>query len=154
MHYSSITAGALLLTAILSAGCASDKPNATGSSAGKFFAVASDSTPFFRHSPQQGSGPDRTLPRDTRLKMIRPSFGYSKVELADSHEQGYVASDDIKPAGSLVAVATMPPQPSASLPASQSAAEHFKIDSADPRLVPPADQLPDSEPSQAPLPGQ
>ena len=64
----------------------------------KFFAVSSDKASFYRYGPQQGNGPDETLPHDTLMTLIRPSFGYCKVQLVGTSKQGYVASEDIKPA--------------------------------------------------------
>ena len=123
----------------------------------KLFAVTADSAAFFRHGPQAGRDPDQTLPRDTLLKLIRPSFGYSKVELVSSGQKGYISSEEIKPASShLAAAATAPPENSvAAMPAATPAGEQFNLNSNDPRLVPPAEDLPDAEVPQAtPPPGQ
>jgi hypothetical protein len=54
-----------------------------------WYSVAASQTPFYRHGPQQGNGPDMQLPRDSIMKVIRPSFGYVKVQLQDG-ENGYV----------------------------------------------------------------
>jgi hypothetical protein len=120
----------------------------------KLFAITTDAAAFFRHGPQQGREPDQKLSRDTLVKLIRPSFGYSKVQLVASGEQGYVASDEIKPATPMLVAsmanarmessATEPPSP---------AAEQFRLNSDDPRLVPPPEELPDPDlPAPAPNP--
>ena len=76
----------------------------------KYFAVTTAKASFYRYGPQQGNGPDETLPRDTLMTLIRPSFGYCKVQLVGTSKQGYVASEDIKPAPpTLVAALTAPP---------------------------------------------
>ena len=142
------------LVAILLGGCQSaDKPRSTGVSGGKYYAVASDSAKFFRYGPQQGNGPDLTLQKDTLVKVIRPSFGYCKIELVSSGQQGYVASEDIKVAPpALVAIAS---GTTAAESASHRSAEQFNLNSTDTRLLPPPEQLPDPDlPPQAPDPAQ
>ena len=67
------------------------KPGVTNHS---MFVVSAAKTPFYRFGPQQGSGPDRDLPRDTTLTVIRKSMGYSKVRLPDGQE-GFVPSEDL-----------------------------------------------------------
>lgn len=121
---------------------------------GKLFAINADSASFFRHGPQQGREPDQKLSRDTLVKLIRPSFGYSKVQLVASGEQGYVASDDIKPASPMLVAssATARTESVHSAPPSP-AAEQFNLNSDDPRLVPPPEELPDPD-LPPPAPGQ
>jgi hypothetical protein len=84
------------------------------------------------------------------MTLIRPSFGYSKVHLV-SGQEGYVASEDIKIAPeALVAAMNAPP------PGSQPASAHgerFDLNSADPRLVVPPEDLPENNPEPTPLPG-
>ncbi|HEX8280812.1 MAG TPA: hypothetical protein VF551_05515 [Chthoniobacterales bacterium] len=112
----------------------------TANANGKLFAVSADQTSFYRYGPQQGNGPDESLPRDTLLTLIRPSFGYCKVQVLPGAKEGYVASEDIKPAPpTLVAALTASTQP-ASTSASQ--AEHFDTSSAEP---PPPEALPDPD---------
>ena len=86
------------------------------------------------------------------MKLIRPSFGYSKIEVVATGEQGYVASDDIRPASSALLASVSAPKPDPlATPALQPAAEQFNLNSADPRLVPPPENLPPSElPAPAP----
>lgn len=107
------------------------------SSGEKFFAVSSEKTSFYRYGPQQGNGPDETLPKDTLMTLIRPSFGYCKVQLVATSKQGYVASEDIKPAPrTLVAALTAPP------PEMRTARENFDMRSSEP---PPPEKLPDPD---------
>ncbi len=140
-------------------GCRSgiSNPLAKAASDGKVFAVTADKTSFFRYGPQQGNGPDQELPRDTLMTLIRPSFGYSKVQLVKGDQQGYVASEDIgaaSPAVVAAAMATPPPVAAAGEPRG----ERFELNSSDPRLQPPPELLPapdlppaaDSAPSGSP----
>jgi hypothetical protein len=159
VNYSRLAfAGAAVLSLSLSA-CSSvtqtvqkvTKPPADG----KLFAVTADSAAFFRHGPQQGREPDQKLSKNTLVKLIRPSFGYSKVQLVASGEQGYVASDEITPASSMLVASTtttVRTESSHSAPPSP-AAEQFNLNSDDPRLVPPPEDLPDPD-LPAPSPGQ
>ncbi len=103
------------------------------------FAVISNSTSFYRYGPQQGNGPDQSLPKDTLMTLIRPSFGYSKVQLANGGGEGYVASEDIKPAPPTLLAALNPPAPELS-PSSE--AENFDMQSSEP---PPPESLPDPD---------
>ena len=137
------------------AGCSnSNKPAVTSTRStkteGRLYAVAVESTAFFRHGPR-ALDPDQKLPRETLVRLIRPSFGYSKVEVVATKEQGYVASEDIQPAtAALVAAASAPkvdPMTMATptdTPPTPSV-EQFHLNSDDPRLVPPPEDLPPSE---------
>ncbi|MFN2622768.1 MAG: hypothetical protein ABR611_07985 [Chthoniobacterales bacterium] len=120
----------------------------------KLFVVSVESTPFFRHGPQAGRDPDGKLSKETVLKLIRPSFGYSKVEIAATGEQGYVSSEDIRPASSnLIASASAPKVDPLATPSTTPAVEQFNLNSDDPRLVPPPEALPPAElPAPAPSP--
>ncbi len=118
---------------------------------GKLYAVATDEAPFYRYGPQQGNGPDEKLPKDTLMTLIRPSFGYCKVQLVGGGKEGYVASEDIKPAPpTLVAALTAPPPSATST--SSSTSENLDISSSEP---PPPESLPDPDlppASEAPTP--
>lgn len=132
------------------AGCAGGKKSeATASTPGRWYSVTAQQTPFFHHGPQQGNGPDTQLPRDSIMKVIRPSFGYVKVQLQDG-ESGYVASEDIGPANSsLVAEKLAPPPLPDPIFASQDSGqeEQFQLDSNDPRLIAPPEPLPEASPA-------
>ncbi|MDQ6810137.1 MAG: hypothetical protein M3Z64_12055 [Verrucomicrobiota bacterium] len=120
----------------------------------KYYAVVNDSAAFYRRGPQQGNGPDTQLPKDTIVTLIRPSFGYSKVQLLNGSQQGYVASEDIRVAPpALVAQATATPPPVAVVTPPRG--EHFDLNSNDPRLQPPPELLPapDLPPADLPVAG-
>lgn len=110
---------------------------------GKAYVVATEKTAFYRYGPQQGNGPDNELPKDTVVNLIRNSFGYSKVQIASSGEQGFVASEDIMPAPAklLAALNTPKPDPVAAT-AGSSSEEHLDVRSTDPSFVPPPETLP------------
>jgi hypothetical protein len=122
----------------------------TAGSNGKLYAVTGDNVAFFRFGPQQGNGPDRTLPRNTLVRLIRPSWGYSKVQLIEENQQGYVASEDIAIAPASLVVSTN------ATPSASPTGDQFDLNSTDPRLNAPAENLPspDLPPAQdiAPAP--
>ncbi|HEX7517689.1 MAG TPA: hypothetical protein VF345_10440 [Chthoniobacterales bacterium] len=155
MPYYRRAAVALAFLAALFTGCKSaDKPAQSTTKATRLFAVTVDSAAFFRHGPQEGRDPDLKLPKDTVVKLIRPSFGYSKIQVVASGLQGYVASEEIRPASStLLAAATTPPADSVAAHTSDPASEQFNLNSNDPRLVPPPEELPNPDlPAPAPEP--
>lgn len=158
VKYPRLTCSAAAILVLSFAGCASVHKTVQKVTAppadGKFFTVTEDSAPFFRHGPQQGREPDKTLTKDTLVRLIRPSFGFSKVQLVASGEQGYVASDKIKPASStlVASAATARTAPASPEPPSP-AVEQFNLNSNDPRLIPPSEELPDAD-LPAPAPGQ
>ena len=120
---------------------------------GKLYATTGDSVAFFQRGPQEGREPDQRLSKDTLVKLVRPSFGYSKVKLVASGELGYVASDEIKPASPVLiaSTATARTESSVSAQSPSPSADQFNIDSSDPRLVPPPEDLPDPDlPAPAP----
>lgn len=163
MNYSRLLPTAALL-AICFAGCSSaNKPAVTAVSTAKrdakLYVVSVDSAGFFRHGPRAGLDPDKTLARETVLKLIRPSFGYSKVQVVETGEQGYVSSEEIRPASSaLLASVSAPkndPLGPPVTPSTSPAVEQFNLNSSDPRLVPPPEDLPPTElPAPAPSPEQ
>lgn len=120
----------------------------------KLYAVTADSAAFYRHGPQPGREPDQKLSKDTVVKLIRPSFGFSKVQLVASGEQGYVASDEIRPATPMLIASAATARPeSAAATSPLPAVEQFNLNSDDPRLVPPPEELPDPDlPAPAPNP--
>jgi len=125
-------------------GCAESNSNRSSAANGeKLYAVITDSASFYRYGPQQGNGPDKQLPKDTLMTLIRQSFGYCKVRLTTG-EQGYVASEDIGVAPpALVAAAT-------ATPTRPSGSRHFRFDPNDPRFAPPPEVNPEFEPTPIP----
>lgn len=148
MLYYRRTALAFALLLALFAGCKSaDRPAHSTTKATRLYAVAVDSAAFFRHGPQPGRDPDLKLPKDTVVRLIRPSFGYSKIQVVTSGVLGYIASEEIRPASSTLLAAATTPQTSGPV------GEQFNLNSSDPRLVPPPEELPDPDlPAPAPEP--
>ena len=132
---------------LLTTGCESSRPPKIFSgTTNRWYSVAASQTAFYRHGPQQGNGPDMQLPRDSIMKVIRPSFGYVKVQLQDG-ENGYVANEDIRPApATLVAQKLAPPPELAPLPTIADQGEGFQLNSDDPRLIAPPEPLPEASP--------
>ena len=153
--YSRIALAGVALLGVSLTGCSSASKTAQTFKAiskgdGKLFAISADSTGFFQRGPRQGREPDKTLARETLVKVIRPSFGYSKVQLVSSGEQGYVASDAISPASPTLIASTTTSHAEPPL-SSPPAVEQFHLNSDDPRLVPPPEELPDPDlPAPAP----
>ena len=110
---SCVLGGILALLGLCGTSCStSDSTAPTASNSGKYYAVSVKQAEFYLYGPQQGNGPDRKLPQDTLMMLIRPSFGYSKVQLMNG-QQGYVASQDIHAARpQLVSAETMRMVPS------------------------------------------
>jgi len=134
------TPAAVLIVAMLAAfsfsGCARgllakrSKPAINQS----LFAVKAEKTPFYKFGPQQGSGPDRELSRDTIVTVIRQSMGYYKVRLEDG-ENGFVASQDlIRAPEKLIAhadtsgpdLSNLPPPPPVKLPVADLPSPEFE----------------------------
>jgi hypothetical protein len=154
--------------ALIFTGCSSaQKPAVTSTRTaktnGKLYAISVDSAAFFRRGPQAGREPDKKLSKETVVKLVRPSFGYCKVEIVETGEQGYVASEEMRPATSdlLASASAAKPNPlqtpstdsADSTESTQPPVEQFNLDSNDPRLVPPPEALPPSDlPAPAPEP--
>ena len=99
--------GALFLTvAGLLAGCAAHggKGNAANNDPGPDlsapakpadrYRVTADTAAFFRFSPQQASGPDMQVKKDTRVTLLSHVAGYSKIRLP-AGDVGFVDTGDI-----------------------------------------------------------
>ena len=158
MNYSRLLPAAALVTALLTGCSSANKPaqvtTTTTKRDSKFFVVSVESAGFFRRGPQAGRQPDKTLSKETVVKLIRPSFGYSKIQVVETGEQGYVSSEEIRPASSapLASVSAPKTDPMAT-PSAPPAVEQFNLNSSDPRLVPPPEDLPPTE-LPTPPPGQ
>lgn len=142
--------GMFALLALAGTGCSTPDPaGSVVAKSGKYYSVGAKEAEFYHYGPQQGNGPDRKLPLDTIVMLIRPSFGYSKVQLMDG-EQGYVASEDIHIASpALVAAATNPPGTTSER--SRTSGSRYNL--TDPRLFPPPEPLPEDLPEPTPIPG-
>ena len=155
MNHSRLLLVATTFLACVFAGCSGTTKTAQTTPANrdaKLFVVSVESAAFFRRGPQAGRDPDSTLAKETVVKMIRPSLGYSKVQIAATGETGYISSEEIRPASSNLVASVSPPKvdPLAT-PSAEPAAEQFNLNSTDPRLVPPPEELPNRE-SPAPSP--
>lgn len=134
---------ALALLCGFSSACSTSTNTIARVNNGKVFAVTAEKTSFFRYGPQQGNGPDQSLPKDTLMTLIRPSFGYCKVQLMPGAQQGYVASEDIRPAPqTLLAALDASTHPVSS---SSSVRENFDVRSTNPNAIPPPEALPDPD---------
>jgi hypothetical protein len=144
---SCVLGGMLILLGLCGTSCSTpDSTAPTASNSGKYYAVSVKEAEFYLYGPQQANGPDRKLPQDTLMTLIRPSFGYSKVQLM-SGQQGYVASQDIRAAPpQLVSAETTP-----AIPASSHAAGGTPKFRFDPRSIP-AEPLPNDAPEPTPIP--
>ncbi len=61
------------------------------------YIVIQDFSPFYLIGPMQARGPDASLPKDTRVTLVRQESGYSRVQLSDNRT-GYVANEHMAPA--------------------------------------------------------
>jgi hypothetical protein len=148
-------AALLICAATFTPGCqtaavvARVKNRLTTPEGGQVYVVATEKTSFYRYGPQQGNGPDSELPKDTLVKLIRNSFGYSKVQVAATGQQGFVASEDIMRASpTLIAALSKPPEVIADTTTTTgttspvSTVENIDVRSSDPSFVPPPEALP------------
>jgi len=70
------------------------------------YVIIRDLTGFYRLGPEQSRGADASLPRQTRVKLLRREMGFSLVQLEDSRT-GYVANENM---------AVAPPRPQQTTP--------------------------------------
>jgi hypothetical protein len=146
---SAITLAALLALGITALpGCSASRKmlsQVTSAEGGKMYAVGVEQAAFYRFGPQQGNGPDQQLPRDTLVRLVRNSFGYSKVVIAETGQQGFVASEDLTVASAALiaaATATPPPEIASTSSSSSAASQNFDVESTDASFVPPPEGLP------------
>lgn len=134
---------ALLCVATLWLGCAKSNPKQTAApSSENYYCVATKSTGFYGYDPHQEVGPDKILPHDTVVVLLRPSFGYSVVRLLNG-QQGYVSSKDLRVAPpALIPKAAPTPRPSG---------PSVDVYSPEPKPTPAVSPHPPSEFEPAPL---
>lgn len=81
-------------------GCAPPEGSAPATAAvnagDDLYRVNAETTSFFTNGPQQPSGPDLALKKDTRVAMVKRNFGYSQVRTAEN-QVGYVGTVDLTP---------------------------------------------------------
>ena len=92
--------------------------NTGNNNGGVPYKVVAETTPFFKIGPQQANGPDLSLKRDTRLSLLKHSFGYSQVRLEDG-QTGMVGNEDIR-ALTPQEIAALAPPPSTQTPPGRS----------------------------------
>jgi len=133
----------------------------TAPEGGKAYVVATEKTAFYRYGPKQGSGPDGELPKDTVVNLIRNSFGFSKIQVPSTGQQGFVSSEDIVPATPTLLASLSTPPPVANITTAATSAtapapvtEDFDLRATDPNVLPPPEDLPppDLPPASNPTP--
>ena len=126
---------ALMITACARSPREASQPGTTSD----YYAVKIASAAFYSYGPQQPNGPDRQLPRDTLLTILRKYAGFARVRLTTG-EEGFIAKSDIWPAPSFLQAKHAPsPTPVATLKYSE------------PNL-PPVEATPAVEPTAIPEP--
>lgn len=152
MKLSSCLSGSLLvLLALFGTSCSTPESAApaAASNSGQYYVVSAREAKFFRYGPQQASGPDEKLAQGTLVTLIRPTFGYRKVQLSNGL-QGYVASQDIHAAPPEVVQAANPTVSGTSEPNRNRRSRDNMVDS---RFLPPPPALPEDQPEPTPIPG-
>ncbi|MEI8294634.1 MAG: hypothetical protein WCG66_11755 [bacterium] len=91
-----------ILLVVFFAGCASQKFDAANAPE---YEVQTDYAPFYTLGPGQERGPDLSLQRGDRVRVLRREFGFSFVSIRDGRS-GYVANEEIAPAPQSVQVAS------------------------------------------------
>jgi hypothetical protein len=154
MKLSSRHSGSLLvLLALCGTSCSTpDSAAPAASNSGQYFIVGAGRAPFYRYGPQQANGPDGKLPQGTLMTLIRPAFGYSKVQLTNGL-QGYVATQDIQTAPPEVVQATIKPNRPLTGTSESNRHPRFHDNIVDPRFLPPPPPLPEDQPEPTPIPG-
>ena len=150
---SRLSCNLLVLIALCGTGCSTPDSGApAASNSGQYYIVSSKKALFYRYGPQQASGPDGKLPPGTLMMLIRPAFGYSKVQLLTGL-QGYVATQDIHAAPPEVVQAATNPNPTVSGTIEPNRNRRSRDNMVDPRFLPPPPALPEDQPEPTPIPG-
>jgi hypothetical protein len=155
MKLSSCLSGSLLvLLALCGTSCSTPESAApaAASNSGQYYVVSAREAKFFRYGPQQATGPDEKLAQGTLVTLIRPTFGYRKVQLSNGL-QGYVAGQDIHAAPPEVVQAATNPNPTVSGTSEPNRNRRSRDNMVDPRFLPPPPALPEDEPEPTPIPG-
>ena len=154
MKLSSCLSGSLLvLLALCGTSCSTPESAApAASNSGQYYVVSARKAEFYRYGPQQASGPDEKLAQGTLVRVIRPAFGYSKIQLSNGL-QGYVATQDIHTAPPEVVQAKTNPNPSVAGTSESNRRSRFRYNIVDPRFLPPPPPLPEDQPEPTPIPG-
>jgi hypothetical protein len=150
---SCLSGGVLILLILYGTSCSTPESSApaAASRSGQYYIVSVKEAEFYRYGPQQANGPDEKLAQGTLLTLIRPAFGYSKVQLSNGL-QGYVASQDIHAAPADVVQAATNPNPPVTGTSESNRQPRFRYNIVDPRFLPPP-PLPEDQPEPTPIPG-
>jgi hypothetical protein len=149
---SRLSCNLLILLTLCGTSCSTPDSGApAASNSGQYYIVSAGKALFYRYGPQQANGPDGKLPQGTLMTLIRPAFGYSKVQLLTGL-QGYVATQDIQAAPPEVVQATINPNPPVTGTRESSRQLRFRHNIVDPRFLPPP-PLPEDQPEPTPIPG-
>ncbi len=151
---SRISGNVLILLALCGTSCSTPESTtpAAASNSGQYYVVSAREAEFYRYGPQQANGADEKLAEGTLVTLIRPAFGYSKVQLSNGL-QGYVASQDIHAAPADVVQAATNPNPPMTGTSDSSHQPRFRYNVVDPRFLPPPPALPEDQPEPTPIPG-
>jgi hypothetical protein len=150
---SRLSCNLLVLIALCGTSCSTPDSGApAASNSGQYYIVSSKKALFYRYGPQQASGPDGKVPLGTLMTLIRPAFGYSKVQLLTGL-QGYVATQDIQPAPPKVVQERINPNRPLAGMSESNRHLRFHDNIVDPRLLPPPPPLPEDQPEPTPIPG-
>ena len=150
---SRLSGNLLVLLTLCGTSCSTPDSGApAASNSGQYFIVSARRALFYRYGPQQANGPDGKLPQGTLMTLIRPAFGYSKVQLSNGL-QGYVATQDIQAAPPEVVQATINPNRPLTGTSESNRHPRFHDNIVDPRFLPPPPPLPEDQPEPTPIPG-
>ena len=151
---SCISGSVLILFALCATSCSTPESAgpAAASTSGQYYVVSAKEAEFYRYGPQQANGPDEKLAQGTLVTVMRPAFGYSKIQLSNGL-QGYIASQDIHAAPPEVVQAATNPNPPMSGTSESSRQPRFRYNIVDPRFLPPPPALPEDQPEPTPIPG-
>ena len=155
MKLSSCLSGSvLILLALCGTNCSTPESTASAaaSNSGQYYVVSARKAAFFRYGPQQANGPDEKLAQGTLVTVMRPAFGYSKIQLSNGL-QGYVATQDIHAAPPEVVQAATNPNPPVTGATESNRQARFRYNTVDPRFLPPPPPLPEDQPEPTPIPG-
>ena len=132
-----------------------DKP--AGFKPGEHVRAAMDGTAFFKKLPKGDVDADKTLSRDTNMKVIRIAGSYLQVELDHTGEVGYVPAVMVEDPNARPVAPTTSPGEYQVYPPLPGAGGNIPLPSVDPAGAPPDGAIPtviDPEaPSTAPVTG-
>ena len=97
------------MSILFNTACSTSAPPPPSSAAGPVrYMVTADTTPFYKYGPAQANGADMQLKKGREVVMLERHYGYSRVQVADGGDAGYISTDDIAPSPHPQALATAP----------------------------------------------